>query len=380
MFPKALNQHRHNDLSRSTVTKERCQHLTRSGRQCRTQISPAHDTLCPRHAAALRDDSVDLSAFLSQNLSAQKSAADIHTQLWNLSHTLQQGRISPRRAAVLAYISSLLLRTLPALDTHKSSQDRHIVIDMPRPLLDPTPQPSPTDPSPYQPPSQSTPNAGSPAARYTNTQKLYGFRPTLSSPAITTPRSRSRNRDAQISSTRPNPSIPATAPPTQNPAGRSFTTANARSSAIPACPSVPSSNSRPISVTPCGTRRGGENFGSGFAGSGAQSLRASETSTNPARSVSEGCPVKLVIVNISSRSDGTSSKSTSEKTRAISSATFRRRRSACTKSTAERNRDCLKVFGHASGTWAFNWSTAWFSVISSNAAAPSANKIISSES
>ena len=30
-----------------------------------------------------------------------------------------------------------------------------------------------------------------------------------------------------------------------------------------------------MSVTPCGTRRGGENFGSGFAGSGAQSLRAS---------------------------------------------------------------------------------------------------------
>ena len=38
---------------------------------------------------------------------------------------------------------------------------------------------------------------------------------------------------------------------------------------------MPSSNKRPISVTPCGTRRGGENFGSGCAGSGAQSLRAS---------------------------------------------------------------------------------------------------------
>ena len=36
---------------------------------------------------------------------------------------------------------------------------------------------------------------------------------------------------------------------------------------------MPSSNSLPINVTPCGTRRGGENFGAGFAGSGAQSLR-----------------------------------------------------------------------------------------------------------
>ena len=32
----------------------------------------------------------------------------------------------------------------------------------------------------------------------------------------------------------------------------------------------------------------GANFGSGWAGSGAQSLRASETSTNPARNVSDG--------------------------------------------------------------------------------------------
>jgi hypothetical protein len=48
-------------------------------------------------------------------------------------------------------------------------------------------------------------------------------------------------------------------------------------------------------VTPCGTRRGVENFGSGFAGSGAQSLRASPTLTNPARSVSDGWPVKFEI-------------------------------------------------------------------------------------
>ena len=36
---------------------------------------------------------------------------------------------------------------------------------------------------------------------------------------------------------------------------------------------VPSSNNRPSNVTPCGTRRGVENFGKGFFGSGAQSLR-----------------------------------------------------------------------------------------------------------
>jgi hypothetical protein len=54
MFPKALNQHQQNDSSRSTIAKDRCQYLTRFGRQCRTQIAPAHDTLCPRHAAPRR--------------------------------------------------------------------------------------------------------------------------------------------------------------------------------------------------------------------------------------------------------------------------------------------------------------------------------------
>ena len=118
----------------------------------------------------------------------------------------------------------------------------------------------------------------------------------------------------------------------------------------PTRPISPSSNSRPRSVMPCGTRRGGVNFGSGFAGSGAQSLRASDTSTNPARSVSDGWPVKLVMVSCSSRSDGTSSTSTSRKMRAISSATLRRSRSACTKSTAERKRAWRNRFGHASLT------------------------------
>src|SRR5262245_53789009 len=149
----------------------------------------------------------------------------------------------------------------------------------------------------------------------------------------------------------------------QNPGGRSSTTPKARSNAKPTLPKVPSSNKRPIRVTPCGTRRGVVNVGRGLFGSGAQSLRAFDTSTKPARNVSEGCPVKLVMVKISSRKEGTSRRSTSEKTRSISLATWRRRRSACTKSTAERNRAWRNRFGHASGTWAFSWFSPPLSVI-----------------
>src|SRR5215467_11227684 len=74
----------------------------------------------------------------------------------------------------------------------------------------------------------------------------------------------------------------------QNPGGRSDETPKIRSKAMPARQSVPSSKSLPIRVTPCGTRRGGENVGTGWSGSGAQSLRAFETSTKPARRVREG--------------------------------------------------------------------------------------------
>src|SRR4051812_44756623 len=81
------------------------------------------------------------------------------------------------------------------------------------------------------------------------------------------------------------------------PGGLSPVTAKSLSSATPTRPTKPSSKRRPRSVMPCGTRRGGSNFGRGFAGSGAQSLRASETSTNPARSVSDGWPVKFVMVS-----------------------------------------------------------------------------------
>src|SRR5213078_346979 len=125
-----------------------------------------------------------------------------------------------------------------------------------------------------------------------------------------------------------------------------------------------------------GTRRAGENLGRGFFGSGAQSERASETSTKPARKVREGWPVWLLIVSISSRREGTSNKSTCEKMRAISCATLRRKRSAWTKSTAERKRDCRNVFGQPSGTCILSSFTRRDRVRSSNAAAASAKRIV----
>src|SRR5271168_158623 len=130
-----------------------------------------------------RDDSADLSALFSQDIPKQKSAADIHTHLWNLSLALQQGRISPRRAAVLAYISSLLLRTLPAIEKKEHPVDRGglTIGDAPRPIRN--------LPPPHHPPSQYSPGAyATPSSCVPSAPKLYGFRPATPSAASSFPR------------------------------------------------------------------------------------------------------------------------------------------------------------------------------------------------
>lgn len=65
----------------------------------------------------------DLSATLTADLSDFKSAVPINDPLSRLLLVLAQDRISPRRAAVLAYISNLLLRTLPAIDREHNPDD-----------------------------------------------------------------------------------------------------------------------------------------------------------------------------------------------------------------------------------------------------------------
>ncbi len=57
---------------------------------------------------------------LSDNLLARsqnfQTAQGVNFALANIYRLLAANRISPRRASVLAYINSLLLRTLPAID------------------------------------------------------------------------------------------------------------------------------------------------------------------------------------------------------------------------------------------------------------------------
>jgi hypothetical protein len=98
-----------------SISSAHCQHRTAAGRQCRSLASDSSG-LCPYHEASLDQDNTDFLAVLTQKSWSFQNAQGVNYSLGALYSLLAQGRISPRRASALAYISSLLLRTLPAID------------------------------------------------------------------------------------------------------------------------------------------------------------------------------------------------------------------------------------------------------------------------
>jgi hypothetical protein len=102
--------------SKSVLAPERCQHLSPTGRQCCSPAAAPGATLCASHAAAAPPQSVDFSAELLNGCADFQRAQQINHSLIALYKLLAQGRIAPRQAAVLAYIGSLVLRSLKAVD------------------------------------------------------------------------------------------------------------------------------------------------------------------------------------------------------------------------------------------------------------------------
>jgi len=93
----------------------RCQHRTAAGRQCRSLADDPSSGLCPHHAVQV-SVKINFREELTQNALGFQRSQGVNNSLAVLYKLLAEGSISPRRASVLAYISSLLLRTLPAID------------------------------------------------------------------------------------------------------------------------------------------------------------------------------------------------------------------------------------------------------------------------
>ncbi|OLC86119.1 MAG: hypothetical protein AUH88_05135 [Acidobacteria bacterium 13_1_40CM_4_61_5] len=119
-------------------------------------VSDPHSGLCHKHAAERQQnlDQADLAAALIGDIDEFRSAADINHSLGELYKLQARNKITPRRAAVMAYTANLLLRTLPAIYAEENASPDapiEIILDAPRPCHD----------EPY--PGHTTPRASDPA-------------------------------------------------------------------------------------------------------------------------------------------------------------------------------------------------------------------------
>ena len=139
----------------SVTAAARCQHRTLNGR-CRQLATDPAGSLCFDHARSAKQVHNDftLLAPLVRKPEDFLSADSVNETLGALHNLLAEGRISPRRAAVIAYVDSLILRTIPAMAREEGPPQ--IICDMPgpnRPYTDfesPTPDSSQDRPLTYQ--------------------------------------------------------------------------------------------------------------------------------------------------------------------------------------------------------------------------------------
>ena len=119
-----------NVLNKSLSDPNRCQHSYPSGRRCRMPASDLHAGLCAQHfRQRLAREEADLSTALVGELKKFETAGEVNDVLSRLLILVSQDRVSPRRAAVIAYICNLLLRSVPKPE----NEPPEMIFDAPRP-------------------------------------------------------------------------------------------------------------------------------------------------------------------------------------------------------------------------------------------------------
>jgi hypothetical protein len=118
---------------------ERCHARNRDRSQCRNHVQDLATGLCARHAlrahkvAATIDDSTNISLdLLDSQMGALDSTHAINIVLTNVVIMLAQGRISPRRASVITFALSLMLRSVVVMDRKAANTPPQILFDDPR--------------------------------------------------------------------------------------------------------------------------------------------------------------------------------------------------------------------------------------------------------
>jgi hypothetical protein len=123
---------------------QRCQARNRDRSQCRLPAQDPSTGLCSRHAAltskyaATIDDSTDLCLDLfDTEIGGLDSTQGINTVLTNVVILLAKGRLSPRRASVITFALSLVLRSVVVMDREAANAPTQFILDEPRPISDP---------------------------------------------------------------------------------------------------------------------------------------------------------------------------------------------------------------------------------------------------
>ncbi len=124
----------------------RCRHLFSNGKRCRLPGLASQSGLCSRHFLPLvaaspqpPNDFTDLSEDLLPGHTHFSSSEDLREFLSRLLIETTKGRVSPRRAAVLAYITNQLLHSHCVVQKEEKeldNQSQPILFDLPRPQRD----------------------------------------------------------------------------------------------------------------------------------------------------------------------------------------------------------------------------------------------------
>lgn len=122
----------------------RCAHLFGNSTRCRLPTAYPEIPFCTQHAALPEHQHVlaDLTASLLEGLEDFTSAVTINEFLTRLLRLATAGKITPRRASILAYIGQLLLRSIPVMERQEVCQDAKVVYcgwpdpNLPRPESD----------------------------------------------------------------------------------------------------------------------------------------------------------------------------------------------------------------------------------------------------
>ncbi len=111
----------------STNPEIRCRYRSSSGRRCRAAIQNRRLDFCPKHAASLptAQPGANFLQRLTTDCDEFTTAMGIHNSLSELYKLLAADLISARRAAVLAYIANLMLRTIPVVHSEIDSKSEN---------------------------------------------------------------------------------------------------------------------------------------------------------------------------------------------------------------------------------------------------------------